>query len=267
MNNIEQYKKRFYNLMESTMGDVRPIISEQPVRQSTPPTNPPRPGTSPRPSTPSRTTTPPPSNPKMTDSQYFMNKVVVSDTQAILDKFKGKSMYLYKKNGTCQSSGGKNVVFIDGKEAQIEKYTSGVPVKLGFIRLETENRDGSEIPRISDGKLYVLITFDNAYDMVKDASGGAPLIHYGTDSSGEQGFNRFDDKGNVSQVDSGVNEGITLMYDFATKKWSHLEDPRQSYQPCLLNAIQNALPNGLKTPERTDTDFGYNPGQDDASRA
>jgi hypothetical protein len=29
MNNIEQYKKRFYNLMESTMGDVKPLISEQ----------------------------------------------------------------------------------------------------------------------------------------------------------------------------------------------------------------------------------------------
>ena len=28
MNNIEQYKKRFYNLMESSMGDVRPIISD-----------------------------------------------------------------------------------------------------------------------------------------------------------------------------------------------------------------------------------------------
>ena len=223
--------------MESTMGDVKPLISEQPTQQ-----------------------------PKMTDTQYFMNKVVVSDTQAILDKFKGKSMYLYNKNGTCQSSGGKNVVFIDGKEAQIEKYTSGVPVKLGSISLQTENRDGNWIPYINNGKLYVSITFDDAYDMVKDASGGAPLIHYGTDSRGGQGFNRFDDKGNVTQVDSGVNEGITLMYDLTTKKWSHQENS-QSYQPCLLNAIQNALPNGLKTPERTDTDFGYVPGNEDLPRA
>jgi hypothetical protein len=29
MNNISLYKERFYGLMESTMGDVRPIISEQ----------------------------------------------------------------------------------------------------------------------------------------------------------------------------------------------------------------------------------------------
>jgi hypothetical protein len=29
MNNIEQYRKRFFNLMESTMGDVKPLISEQ----------------------------------------------------------------------------------------------------------------------------------------------------------------------------------------------------------------------------------------------
>jgi hypothetical protein len=29
MNNIEQYKKKFYNLMESTMGDVRPLIVEK----------------------------------------------------------------------------------------------------------------------------------------------------------------------------------------------------------------------------------------------
>jgi hypothetical protein len=29
MNNIEQYKNRFFNLMESTIGDVRPLISEQ----------------------------------------------------------------------------------------------------------------------------------------------------------------------------------------------------------------------------------------------
>ena len=36
MNNIEQYKQRFYNLMESNMGDVRPIISEQPVRPVNP---------------------------------------------------------------------------------------------------------------------------------------------------------------------------------------------------------------------------------------
>jgi hypothetical protein len=29
MNNIEQYKKRFFNLMESTIGDIRPLINEQ----------------------------------------------------------------------------------------------------------------------------------------------------------------------------------------------------------------------------------------------
>jgi hypothetical protein len=29
MKNIEQYKNRFFNLMESTIGDVRPLISEQ----------------------------------------------------------------------------------------------------------------------------------------------------------------------------------------------------------------------------------------------
>lgn len=32
MENIEQYKKRFYNLMESSMGDVRPIISDSPSK-------------------------------------------------------------------------------------------------------------------------------------------------------------------------------------------------------------------------------------------
>ena len=30
MSNIESYKKRFYNLMESTMGDVKPIIDDSP---------------------------------------------------------------------------------------------------------------------------------------------------------------------------------------------------------------------------------------------
>ena len=29
MKDIEQYKKRFYNLMESTMGDVKPLINEE----------------------------------------------------------------------------------------------------------------------------------------------------------------------------------------------------------------------------------------------
>jgi len=29
MNNIEQYRNRFFNLMESTIGDVRPLITEQ----------------------------------------------------------------------------------------------------------------------------------------------------------------------------------------------------------------------------------------------
>lgn len=29
MNNINEYKKRFYNLMESTMGDAKPLINEQ----------------------------------------------------------------------------------------------------------------------------------------------------------------------------------------------------------------------------------------------
>ena len=29
MKDIEQYKNRFYNLMESTMGDVKPLITEQ----------------------------------------------------------------------------------------------------------------------------------------------------------------------------------------------------------------------------------------------
>lgn len=34
MKNIEQYKKRFYNLMESTMGDVKPLINEQVISAS-----------------------------------------------------------------------------------------------------------------------------------------------------------------------------------------------------------------------------------------
>ena len=29
MSNIEEYKKRFYNLMESTIGDAKPLVSEQ----------------------------------------------------------------------------------------------------------------------------------------------------------------------------------------------------------------------------------------------
>ena len=29
MRNIESYKNRFYNLMESTIGNVKPLISEQ----------------------------------------------------------------------------------------------------------------------------------------------------------------------------------------------------------------------------------------------
>ena len=29
MNNIEQYRKRFYNLMESTIGNVKPLIKEE----------------------------------------------------------------------------------------------------------------------------------------------------------------------------------------------------------------------------------------------
>ena len=29
MRNINEYRKRFYNLMESTLGDVKPLISEQ----------------------------------------------------------------------------------------------------------------------------------------------------------------------------------------------------------------------------------------------
>jgi hypothetical protein len=35
MNNIEQYKNRFFNLMESTIGDVRPLIGEQSVSGDT----------------------------------------------------------------------------------------------------------------------------------------------------------------------------------------------------------------------------------------
>ena len=38
MKNIEQYKRRFYKLMESTIGDVKPLISEQPERPVPTPT-------------------------------------------------------------------------------------------------------------------------------------------------------------------------------------------------------------------------------------
>ena len=31
MNNIGNYKKRFFNLMESTMGDVKPLVNESTV--------------------------------------------------------------------------------------------------------------------------------------------------------------------------------------------------------------------------------------------
>jgi hypothetical protein len=34
MNNIKQYKKRFFNLMESSMGDVKPLINEQDETQN-----------------------------------------------------------------------------------------------------------------------------------------------------------------------------------------------------------------------------------------
>lgn len=32
MKNLKDYKKRFYNLMESTIGDVKPLIAEQEVK-------------------------------------------------------------------------------------------------------------------------------------------------------------------------------------------------------------------------------------------
>ena len=38
MRNINEYKKRFYKLMESTIGDVKPLISEQPERPVPTPT-------------------------------------------------------------------------------------------------------------------------------------------------------------------------------------------------------------------------------------
>ena len=69
---------------------------------------------------------------------------------------------------------------------------------------------------------------------------------------------------NITRVSQKTS---SLTYDFTTKKWSNYDTQSVKNQPCLLNAIQNALPNGLKTPERTDTDFGYIPGQDDVSRA
>ena len=56
MKTINDYRKRFYNLMESTIGDVKPLISEQserPVPTPTPnPGNPNRP--LPEPVTPTR---------------------------------------------------------------------------------------------------------------------------------------------------------------------------------------------------------------------
>ena len=36
MNTINQYKNRFYNLLESTMGDVRPLITEDETVSGTP---------------------------------------------------------------------------------------------------------------------------------------------------------------------------------------------------------------------------------------
>ena len=59
MNNIEQYRKRFYNLMESTMGDVKPIISEQPTTEPVKSTN-----STPEPATPQTTDTTEPQLPK-----------------------------------------------------------------------------------------------------------------------------------------------------------------------------------------------------------
>jgi len=59
MNNIEQYRKRFFNLMESTMGDVRPIISEQPTTEPVKSTN-----STPGPATPQTPSTTEPQLPK-----------------------------------------------------------------------------------------------------------------------------------------------------------------------------------------------------------
>ena len=238
MNSVEQYRKRFFKLMESTMGDVRPIINEQP------------------------------NNRPMSDTQYFMSKVVVSDTQAILDKFKGKTMYLYNNEDViCKNEGGKNVVYMEwGAPAEISKYTVGVPAKISNIKLVTEVKEGNEVPQILNNQLFVYVELNYMWDMVKDESGGAPLVHYGTE--GEQTFNKFDAEDNVQKGQAGTGMVVLDMsYDLTTKKWSPREGGTPYYQPCLLNSIQTALPNGLKYPERTDTDFGYNPGQDNISRA
>jgi hypothetical protein len=276
MNNIEQYKKRFYNLMESTMGDVRPIISEQPVRQSTPPTNPPRPGT---PSRTSTTTTPPPSNPKMSDSQYFVSQVMMSDTIAVLDKFRGKTLYLYNELGECKNEGGKNKVFIGGKEALPEMAVNSIPYEIISTKfLTTENEQGYEVPTISDGKLTVIFEFISKPSLVKDTSGGAPNISYNKVSEPEK--NDFSDqeedapevfnvKGKVNtHTSSGDKQMAWIKYDLNTKKWFiddyHSKEPKNS---CLLKLLQTQLPDGMVKLQKSDTDLGYTGSGEEQSRA
>ena len=76
MRNINQYKKRFYNLMESTLGNVKPLISEQ-GEPTTPTTTPPTPTTP-----PTETVTPPTAVSSGTDP----NLILVRDTVKIISK-------------------------------------------------------------------------------------------------------------------------------------------------------------------------------------
>ena len=49
MENIESYRQRFYNLMESTMGDVKPLINEQGIKPQPSPNPKPKPDINPKP--------------------------------------------------------------------------------------------------------------------------------------------------------------------------------------------------------------------------
>ena len=180
----------------------------------------------------------------MTDSQYFVSKVMMSDTIAVLDKFRGITLYLYNQLGECKNEGGKNKVYIGGKETTPDMAINSMPYEIMSVKFLTiENEQGYEVPRIIDNKLTVIFQFSNRPSLVKDASGGAPNVSYNLKNEPEKNdfsdstpevfsvYGKEGEEGESWHQSGGDKLMSWISYDINTKKWFisdyHSKEPKK----------------------------------------
>ena len=181
-----------------------------------------------------------------TKSQYVLDKVetaikstgIVNTTNEILSNLLGKTLYLYNKPTTCNTSLIKNM--IGGKEATTNDTVLPVPYTIKTVEVNT----------LDDFIGKSLLEGDNAIEMY--------LV---PDMSVIKDEKLKNELGNFT-----IENFYLLLFWKKEIGWEIVSsgeiENKLAYNDCLIKALNEMLPDGLAKIKKEKTDLGYVQGDD-----